>query len=198
MRLFIAIDLAEPVRSALAEVQERLAHTRAAVRWVSPSHYHITVKFLGETDDALLPQIAARLSRAAEQAPPVALEVEGLDRLPLKGQPRAIIAHALSRDHHLTRLHRLIDSGIGGLGLPMDTRELLPHLTLGRVSSNHGLNKLLRLLPKYEFHPFGRFDVTELRLYRSTLGAAGPGTPPRYDRLHSAKMAAVPDDAGRV
>ena len=75
----------------------------------------------------------------------------------------------------ITKLHRLIDSGIGGMGLPMDTRVLVPHLTLGRVSSNRGLNRLLRLLEKHDLDFFGTFPVERVVLYQSLLGRGQGG-----------------------
>lgn len=184
MRLFIAIDVGSSVRDRLAEVQPRLVDTKAAVRWVEPAIYHLTVKFLGETDEGLLPEITQRLDRAAGEVPVFPLRFEGLGQFPPRGQPRVIIAHAISPDQRITKLHRLIDSALGGIGLPMDTRVLVPHLTLGRIQSNHGLNRLLRLLRKYEWEPFGSFEVTQAALYRSTLTASGS----QYDKLHAAAL----------
>ena len=171
MRLFIAIPLTEPLRATLQAAVAKLAETRAAVRWVEPVNWHITVKFLGELADGLIPEIATRLSRAAAQVPVFPLNLEGVVRFPPRGQARLVVSKILSPDQRLTRLHRLIDSAMGGMGLDMDTRVLTAHVTLGRISSNHGLNRLLRLLPKHEFDPLGSFEVTEVVLFQSTLGA---------------------------
>lgn len=184
MRLFIAIDPPGAIQEALRPVQERLAETRAEVRWVAPGNYHITVKFLGEVEASLTAEIAARLERAAAEVPVFPLEVEGIGKFPARGQPRVIMAAVRSPDQRLTKLHRLIDSGVGGMGLTMDNRPLVAHLTLGRVSSNHGINRLLRLLPKHEFDSFGSFEVGTVSLYRSTPGAEGA----TYEKLHTAML----------
>jgi 2'-5' RNA ligase len=167
MRLFIAIDPAPEIREKLAAIQATLAHTKAAVRWVDPGDFHVTIKFLGETDENLLPQLKQRIANAAAQVPQFDLEVEGVDRFPPKGPARVIISRILSPDQRLTKLHRLVDSAIGGMGLPMDTRVLVPHLTLGRVQSNHGLNRLLRLIEKHDLDFFGAFPATNAILYHS-------------------------------
>jgi len=185
MRLFIAIPLPPAVRDTIAALQTRLAATRADIRWVSAASFHITVKFLGETPDNLLLEISARLTKAAAEVPVFPLAMEGLDKLPGGGKgTRVIICPALSPDQRLTKLHRLIDSAMGGIGLPMDTRVLLPHLTLGRVSSNHGLNRLLRLVEKHAFDPLGTFDVTTITLFQSTPAPEGS----HYQALHSATL----------
>ncbi|HVX86573.1 MAG TPA: RNA 2',3'-cyclic phosphodiesterase [Phycisphaerae bacterium] len=186
MRLFIALSPPPDITAAVARMQQTLAHTRADVRWTDPAHLHVTVKFLGETDEALLPEIVGRLTAAAAQVPQFPLEVEGVSRLPPKGPPRVIISRILSPDQRLTKLHRLIDSALGGMGLPMDTRALTPHLTLGRVSSNHGLNRLLRLVEKHDLDFFGSFTVEQATLFRSHLEAQPAD---RYRALHSAALA---------
>ncbi len=184
MRLFIAIDPDEATRHSVGALQEKLADTRADVRWVDPRNYHITIKFLGEVDEKLVPEIMLRMDRAAAQVPAFPLEVEGITQLPERGPARVIVSPVLSPDLRLTKLHRLIDSGIGGMGLAMDTHVLVPHLTLGRVRTNHGLNRLLRKMPKFEFEPLGSWDVQEAVLYRSIPGADGSV----YERLHGAKL----------
>jgi RNA 2',3'-cyclic 3'-phosphodiesterase len=176
MRLFVAIDVTAELRAKLAAVQRKFAETRADVRWVAPENLHITVKFLGEVDDARLAEILGRVVKAASEVPVFPLELEGVGRFPEKGPVRVIMTRVLSVDQRLTRLHRLIDSALGGIGLPMDTRVLVPHLTLGRVSSNHGLNRLLRLLEKHDLDFFGSFDVGNVVLYQSLLGAGENGS----------------------
>jgi RNA 2',3'-cyclic 3'-phosphodiesterase len=176
MRLFVAIDVAAEIREKLRVVREKLADTKADVRWVAPENMHITIKFLGEVEERLAPEILERVVRAAAQVPAFPLEIEGIGRFPERGPVRVIISRVVSPDQRITKLHRLVDSAVGGMGLPMDTRVLVPHLTLGRVSSNHGLNKLLRQLEKHDLDFFGSFLVERVVLYQSLLGAGDNGT----------------------
>jgi 2'-5' RNA ligase len=173
MRLFFAIPVAGAARDALAALQAKLIETRAQVSWVSPAKFHLTVKFLGETDESFVPELAARLDRAAGQVPQFPIDLDGLSHFPERGPPRTIVAHAFSPDHRLTRLHRLIDSAVGGIGLPMDTRELTPHVTLGRVRSNHGVNRLIRLIDKHEADFLGTFTAEAVSLFLSTQTPEG-------------------------
>jgi 2'-5' RNA ligase len=187
MRLFFAIPLADEMTATLAALQAKLVQTRADVRWSPAEKFHLTVKFLGETDESFLPELTARLDRAAAQVPQFPIDIEGLGRLPEKGPARVIIAFAYSPDQRLTKLHRLIDSAVGGIGLPMDTRELLPHITLGRVQSNHGLNRLLRLVDKHAGELLGSFTADRVQLIASTLTSEGSV----YRIIHESKLAAA-------
>ena len=187
MRLFIAIHPPPEVSEKLAAIQQTLAHTRADVSWTDPQRFHITLKFLADAPHALLPEISARLTKAAAQVPVFPLEVEGVDKFPPRGPARVIISRILSPDNRLTKLHRLIDSGLGGIGLPMDTRALVPHLTLGRVRSNHGVNRLLRLLDKHDLDFFGSFPAASVTLHQSVLGPEDA----THTALHTAALAVV-------
>ena len=191
MRLFVAITIPADLREKLAAMQRKFAETRADVRWVAPENLHITLKFLGEVDDPRAPEILERIARAAAQVPIFPLEIEGIDRLPPRGQVRVIVSRVVSPGQRIIKLHRLVDSGIGGMGLPMDTRVYVPHLTLGRVSSNHGLNRLLRLLEKHDLDFFGSFPVEKVTLYQSLLSPGGP----RYIPIGSAPLTSA--DRGR-
>jgi len=175
MRLFVAIDVAAELRDKLAAAQQKLAGTKSDVRWVAAENLHITIKFIGDVDDGRVGEVLERITKAAAQVPVFPLELEGIGRLPEKGPVRVITTRVLSVDQRITKLHRLVDSAVGGMGLPLDTRVYVPHLTLGRVSSNHGLNRLLRLVEKHDLDFFGSFDVASVVLYQSLLGAGENG-----------------------
>ena len=51
MRTFIAIELPDEIKDALAQLQEGLKKSGADVKWVEPKNIHLTLKFLGEIDE---------------------------------------------------------------------------------------------------------------------------------------------------
>lgn len=191
MRLFVAVDVPPDIVHQIETVKEKLAATKADVRWVSSHNYHVTVKFIGEVEEPRVPELLDRVERAAAQVPAFEVEVEGIDRLPEKGPARVIMSRILSPDNRMTKLHRLVDSAVGGMGLPLDTRVLLPHLTLGRVRTNHGVNRLLRLVEKHDLDFFGSFLVTNVCVYQSVLGGGEEGTS-RYECLRRAELKQTP------
>jgi RNA 2',3'-cyclic 3'-phosphodiesterase len=190
MRLFIAITPDESAQKTLYVLQQRLEQAKARIRWVNPQQYHLTVKFIGEAAEEQLPEIIKRLDSAAAQTPPFELEITGLDRIESRGKVRVITAEINSPDQRLTRLHRLVDQNLAGMGFDLDMRELRPHITLGRVQSNHGLNRLLRRLehfsPEHQdlMDPIGGWEVIDVHLIQSTLTPDGS----EYKILHTAKL----------
>jgi 2'-5' RNA ligase len=124
-RLFTALELPEDVGAALALARGGLI----GARWIEPEDYHITLRFIGDIDARLADEVLAALDEVAR--PPVAIAFEGLSWFG-GDRPRAIVAKVkpaatlteLAADHE-RRLRRL--------GLPPETRNFTPHVTLARM-----------------------------------------------------------------
>jgi 2'-5' RNA ligase len=93
MRLFVAIV---PPPAAVAELAGRLAALRPAappgVRWASPDSWHVTLAFLGEVPEPVLPALTARLERAARRHPVRWLAIRGGGAFPGAARARVIWA----------------------------------------------------------------------------------------------------------
>ena len=189
MRLFVAVKIPEGIAASIEPLRARLAETKADVRWVDAAIYHVTVKFLGEVEEPVAQALGERLKKAAAEVGAFWADVEGVGPLPERGPARVVVAD-VREDPRWEKLHRVVDSAVGGMGLPMDTRVLVPHVTLGRVRTNHGMNRLLRLMEKHVADYFGRFLVERVVLMKSELGGAqvGRGGGPRYSEVSAAEL----------
>ena len=79
LRTFIAIELEEPLRIAIARVQgkfKRQAPT-GGVKWVAPVGIHLTLKFLGDTPSGRVGEIEVALRAACAGSTPFEFSVEG-------------------------------------------------------------------------------------------------------------------------
>ncbi len=191
MRLFIAIEPTAQVRQALADFRRPLVETHADVGWVSLENLHITLKFIGETDDSRMDEIGRRSDMAASEVPEFPVELRGLGRLPAKGPIRLLVAGVHSPDMRLIKIDRLLEEKLAGVGFPLDMKPFLGHLTLGRVRSNHGLNRLVRLMARHEDVFLGGWTVQRVALFSSTLDPRGS----IYKRLHEGRLAVPPSVA---
>jgi 2'-5' RNA ligase len=137
MRLFIAIDVPDAVRSWVIRVRRAVEARRPAaargLRWVAPEQGHVTLRFLGDTD----PTLADRLREALGQPiglVPFELRLSRLAWLPGAGRPRVLIAEIGEGLASVRALRTAVDLAVKrATGLEADARELLPHLTLARV-----------------------------------------------------------------
>ncbi len=94
MRCFVAVDLADEARAAIAAVQAalRAAGPRADVRWVDPAALHLTLKFLGSTDDAQVPQARDAIATVASSHAPFGIGLAGVGAFPNLARPRTMWA----------------------------------------------------------------------------------------------------------
>jgi 2'-5' RNA ligase len=88
VRLFVAAELPAGHRASLAGVCER--GRRGGVRWVPAENVHLTLKFLGEVDEGMVPDVEEALAAVAVAARPFALALEGGGCFPNARSPRVI------------------------------------------------------------------------------------------------------------
>lgn len=135
LRLFVALELPEAMKEALADIIEELRREQAApLRWVRPEGVHLTLKFLGAVPTARLSAVEAALAEAVPDPFQIHLT---LDRLGTFGGPnrtRVIWVGISGQTEELAALAQRIDNALTRVGFPPETRPFSPHLTLARVS----------------------------------------------------------------
>lgn len=132
MRLFIAINLPDAERRAIAQATAPLRDAAPGVGWVAESRLHLTLKFLGEQDGEAVGPLTHVLRRSASAHGPLALEIGGLGAFPSKRRPR-VIWLGVAPDPKLELLHHDVEEACAALGYEVEGRAFRPHLTLGRV-----------------------------------------------------------------
>jgi 2'-5' RNA ligase len=185
MRLFVAITLDEPIRRALVKAQDELRQSGADARWVEPANIHLTLRFLGELEDALVPKLSEALGNACAGHPAFSMDVTGLGAFPnvqrpprnnrdVVATPRVVWAGCRELKPVLPALYRDIESAILTMGLPGDDKPFSAHITLGRVKSGKNVNKLATVIGNNSSKSFGLQAVKEVTLFASTLTSNGP------------------------
>jgi 2'-5' RNA ligase len=179
MRAFVALPLCDEVRSLAARLQGELGRAEADVRWTPEAQMHLTLKFLGEIDDAQEARIAAALAAEVPRRPPMTLEFSGLGSFPPKGPPRVIWAGVRGDVGRLAELAALVERAAEEAGVPREDRPYTPHLTLGRVRSARNLRRLEAALGRLGDADLGRQEADEVVLYASTMAPSGAVHEPR-------------------
>jgi 2'-5' RNA ligase len=177
IRSFIAVDLAPQVRAALLDVCRKLAAAGADVRWVRPGGLHVTLKFLGPVRRSLLQSVRDCLAAALVGQPQLHLEVRGLGAFPSLRRPRVLWAGILGDG--LAELARRARAAVEELGFEAEKRVFRPHVTLGRVRSMRGWERLEAAMKSHLEAQFGESNVDAVIVYRSTLRPDGA----EYDPL---------------
>ncbi len=181
MRLFIAIDLDDAIRQRILRFMDGVREFAPDVRWVSSASLHITLKFIGQTEQ--FEAIQEKLGRV--QAVPAQISFRGTGFFPAPRSPRVFWV-GVEADEHLAQLARRLDETLLPLGIEKEDRAFTPHLTLARSGSgaprrqsSDGLNKkfqrLQQQLAKIAPAPpeFGTMTARQFFLYQSKTAPSG-------------------------
>lgn len=180
VRLFAAVV---PPPEAIDHLSDAVAPLRDdALRWTDVSHWHLTLAFYGELDDARLPDLTQRLTRAASRHDPIPLALAGAGRFGKQ-------ALWVGCTGEIAALRRLADSAIAAgrrAGADVDDRKRFKaHVTLARAFRNRpaDLRPYVSALGDYAGPGW---QAQEVLLIQSHLGGGGP----RYETIATAPLAA--------
>lgn len=179
MRLFVAIDLDEAIRQRIARYLEGVRGFAPDVRWVSPHSLHVTLKFIGESDQ--FESIKEALSKL--QAANTQIAFRGTGFFPTSKSARVFWV-AIEADEQLAKLATSIDAALLPLGIPKEDRAFTPHLTLARIGTgnptrersditNKKFQRLQEQLTKMPAPDFGTMTAHEFFLYQSKTAPSG-------------------------
>jgi RNA 2',3'-cyclic 3'-phosphodiesterase len=172
VRTFVAGPLPQGCQSLLAELQGKMRPLGADVRWMAIPSIHLTLKFLGEIDEAMVPRLVDSLRNSSAGESPFKLSLHGLGGFPNLRNPRVIWCGLSGDSERLGTLQSKVEQACEPLGFPPEEREFHPHLTLGRVQGKRNLQGVLdyiRIAPAFEFV----FEVDRFHLYKSVLSPRG-------------------------
>lgn len=163
-RLFTALEIPRHVGASLAMMRGGLP----GARWIDPENYHLTLRFIGDIDDALARDIAGLLGRV--QRRPFELRLDGLASFGGR-KPRALVAPA-NPVAPLMELQAEHERLLQRLGLEPEGRKYTPHVTLARLreSSSRQVADYLSARAHYRSSPF---EVSRFVLFSSRASVGG-------------------------
>jgi RNA 2',3'-cyclic 3'-phosphodiesterase len=184
-RLFTALEIPRHVGESLAMLRGGLP----GARWIDPENYHLTLRFIGDIDDALARDIAGLLGRV--QRRPFELRLDGLTFFGGR-KPRAVVA-AATPAAPLLELQAEHERLLQRLGLEPEGRKYTPHVTVARLRDSSS-RQVADYLTARAHYRSASFDVSRFVLFssRSSVGggpyvveAAYPLTAPELRLAHS-------------
>jgi len=172
MRAFVAIALEAAARREIAAAEQAVLAGGGAARWVREENLHLTVAFLGNIDEALVPTVDRRLAPLARSMPQQQLVLAGVGGFP-RNRPRVLWLGLSAGREWFVDLTRAVRAVLAeGLDIELDQREPSAHVTLARVERPERA-----LLPGLERAFAGRAIVSRadrLTLFSSVIGRGGP------------------------
>jgi 2'-5' RNA ligase len=177
MRLFVALDIPEDVRSAIGALVAKLRPACRNARWVRIEGLHVTLKFIGETSAEKIEVIKSALA-AIPHRTPISINFGGLGFFPNERRPRVLWA-GIEASTELAALAAAVETALDPLGIPREERAFSPHLTLARFDTPRGLDAFHAAVKKASLLEFGGTTAKEFHLYQSVLKPGGA----EYTRL---------------
>ncbi len=131
VRLFLAIELPDEVRSHLIEVRKALESVLPKVAYTRAENLHLTLKFLGEVEPKRLDAITESLGKISTTR--IELVGQALECFPNRGSIRIVAASMGGTLAPLGALHQAIEQRCQHLGFEREQRVYRPHATLARA-----------------------------------------------------------------
>ena len=195
MRAFVAVEISEAIRSALAELIAGLRRHNAPVKWVEPKNIHLTLKFLGSVPDETVPAVVVILRQCVHNVAPFRLEVKGVGGFPNLRRPRVLFLGASDDTGDgagAREIARRLNREMTRAGVPRENRPFRYHITLGRVRRPGPIGAVVGKLEEMSDRRFGSMRVERIVLMQSQLTPEGPiYTPVEYAELAAAESNAM-------
>lgn len=184
IRCFVAIPLPEDILAELDRVSRQLRDLGIDARFPRPESIHLTLKFLGDVPESVIPDILTTLEARVSRHEPFEVNVRKAGVFPHLANPR-VVWLGIEPEDELRQLQLSVEKGLVELGFEKERRRFSPHLTLARVKSRRMIANLMHYVevhgPSLEL---GSFAVGTVILYRSELRPDGAV----YSQLGSAAL----------
>ena len=143
------------------------------IRWTSLDNIHITLAFLGDTEENMIKVIDSKLKDKCEGSGKFEVILKGTGAFKSYNDPR-VLWTGIELSQELEILNKLIIDAVTEAGITIEGRPFRPHLTLGRVKFVNDKPAMKDILDKYKGIEIQKVPVNEVILYESILLQYGP------------------------
>jgi 2'-5' RNA ligase len=143
--------------------------------WVAEEDFHLTLAFLGELPEHLIPKLVEAAS--VVRTPAFRLELESVGLFQSRGRPRVLWA-GTRFEERLATLQRVLANELRQSGFSLERRRFHPHVTLARIE-DCSVGDVSDWVARHLSFRAAAFGVFEFHLMQSVR----PGHGPRYVSL---------------
>ncbi|MDG6221337.1 MAG: RNA 2',3'-cyclic phosphodiesterase [Candidatus Thermoplasmatota archaeon] len=176
-RAFIAVDVV--VSDKYREFQKELKDTGVRLKCVDSENLHLTLKFLGDIDNAKVSDIEKSIYRSVAGMQPIQCKLRGTGVFPNEENIKVVWVGMDGAESMMDIVESLEDE-LEQYGFPREDRAYIPHLTVARTKfdrsggSENNAPKLLPVIQKYAEEEFGAVRIDSVKLMKSELTPNGP------------------------
>lgn len=169
----MAVPIPETIQKSVEGILGKFSQYRE-VRWVSQNQLHVTLRFLGDTEESLVPKLEELLEEVKAAVEPFEAELGGIGAFPNLNHPRTLFAPFIQGEGGFKRWQEITSGCLEKIGIKPEPREYHPHLTLGRVREGKDGRQALQALRKSGSSQWGPWKADRFILFKSQLHSDGP------------------------
>ena len=182
MNHFFALELSEEARQTVHAVASEWRHQLMTASWYDPADYHITLKFLGNLDEAEQPRLIEAALPVAAEATPFKVQAAPFGGFPSMLAPSVLWA-GVQISSELGTLASRLEGTMSSLGFRADRRRYQPHVTVARcrLRTSHGTDWPLPSERLFANFTACRFVLLQTRSGKERANRVGL----RYNLVHT-------------
>jgi 2'-5' RNA ligase len=170
-RAFVSVDI-EPDQT-LVSLLEALRRSGGDLKVVRSENLHVTLKFLGDTDQSLVEEIVERLTVAVADTQPFSLSLRGMGAFPSLTNIKVVWV-GMDDGAVLGGIAERLEDSFSEMGFRRERRGFRPHLTVARARTARGMSPVADMITANAATDFGGQQVERVVLKKSVLTPKGP------------------------
>ena len=160
MRLFIAINFNDIVKTQLDQLTTKIKKNTRTGTFTRKENFHLTLVFLGEVEkpDRVMEAMNKTMEEITRER--FSLSIENIGRFSRKEGDLYWVG--IQRNQRLNEIQKVLTKHLKLEGFVLEEREFKPHLTLGRKISFHSEEEKKKLLEQLE--PIAKIETSVDRI----------------------------------
>ncbi|MDP4146342.1 MAG: RNA 2',3'-cyclic phosphodiesterase [Bacillota bacterium] len=130
MRVYIAIDFEDNIKSYFAKITSYIRNHCIEGSFTEKNNFHLTIRFIGEADGLQIAKIKEIMDKAVLRVNSFELLVNNLGIF--KRKKTSILWIGIEENVVLSELHKELSSLLKERRIPFYDKLFMPHITLGR------------------------------------------------------------------
>ena len=166
IRTFISIDV--PITDEISSLLRSLRDIKG-IRVPPEGQIHLTLKFLGDTDEKKVTKLCASLGEALVDTSSFDVVIEGVGAFPNERNPR-VLWMGVKEPDELIRIAEIVDGTVRKMNLRCDDKKFSPHITVGRIDGRPDLKEIFK---ENKGKGFCSFRCSSVKVMKSELTPKG-------------------------
>lgn len=171
VRAFLALEVPAEIKRRLADEVGVLRRELPNARWTRPAGQHLTLKFLGEVEPAVVDDLITALTPRLAGVGPVRVRLHGSGFFPSPMRPR--VAWVGGGAEGADKVMAVVEDEVEVLGFTRERRAWSLHLTQARLKTQWPQWAVTRYLEWGDRLDLGSFSCPDVIVFKSELQPGG-------------------------